>query len=291
MDRRLLQWLCCPVCRSSPLALAEDMEENGAVITGTLSCHDCQAAYLIRRGIPLLLPPQLLAELDLRLNDVEEHDFSVYRTDATPAVAALLGQLAHTSEVVLDIGSGRAPYRHLFHGDLVCVDLYPHFLYDLDDAANGGLRLHPVCASATDLPFREGFADLVFASEVIEHLTPGDAREAMYAWPRLAKKWCVIDTPNGKEDSLITRLRHLIYRTKSLTEVAHPDLPELDHHSTFSPETFRAAGYECHGCIGWVSRQRFRLGKIWDLYDAIAWRVPSIGGTLIAVAPGRARDY
>jgi uncharacterized protein YbaR (Trm112 family) len=287
----LLRWLCCPVCRASPLLLAEDVREDGALITGTLSCPECQGTYEIRNGIPILLPADLRKELDLRLNDVEDRDFSAYQTNATPAVTALLGELARNSEVVLDIGSGRSPYRHLFQGDLVCVDLYPHFLYELDKEVRPGLRVHPVCASATHLPFRDGFADLAFASEVIEHLAPGDAQDALYAWPRFAKKWCVIDTPNGEEHALITRLRHLIYRTESLTEVAHPDLPELDHHSTFSPKTFRTAGYKCHGCIGWVSRERFRFGKLWDLYDAIAWRLPSIGGTLIAVAPGRGRDY
>jgi uncharacterized protein YbaR (Trm112 family) len=291
MKRALLRWLCCPICRASSLVLAGDVQDDGAVITGTLSCAECQAVYEIRRGIPFLLPADLKARLDLRLYDAEEHHFTAYQTDATPAVTALLARLARDSDVVLDIGSGRSPYRHLFKGDLVCVDLYPQFLYELDGAVSPGLRVHPVCASATHLPFREGFADLVFASEVIEHLTPDDAHEAIYAWPRFAKKWCVIDTLNGAEHAVITRLRHLIYRSETLTEVTHPELPELDHHSTFSPQTFRAAGYECHGCIGWVSRQRFRLGKLWDLYDAIAWRVPSIGGTLIAVAPGRGRDY
>ncbi|HYZ93730.1 MAG TPA: methyltransferase domain-containing protein [Actinomycetota bacterium] len=286
MNRALLQWLCCPVCRASSLALFEEADEDGEVITGVLSCSECQAGYEIRNGIPFLLPQDLQARLDLRLSDADERDFAAYRTDATPAVRAVLAGLARDSRVVLDIGSGRSPYRDLFRGDLVCVDLYPPFLSELRAAVTPGLRVHSVCASATHLPFQDGFADLVFASEVIEHLSPSDAQDAMHSWPRLAKKWCVIDTLNGTERAVITRLRYLIYRTQSLTGVTHPNLPELDHHSTFSPETFRTAGYECHGCIGWVSRQRFRLGKLWDLYDAVAWRVPSIGGTLIAIAPG-----
>jgi uncharacterized protein YbaR (Trm112 family) len=287
MNRALLQWLCCPRCGAASLALEEDVKEGGEVLTGSLSCSECAAAYNIQRGIPFLLPDDLRTKLDQRLSDVQEHEFRSYQTDATPAVTALLAKLARDSQVVLDIGSGRSPYRNLFQGDLVCVDLYPHFLYELQDAGTARLRVHPVCASATHLPFRKGFADLVFASEVIEHLTPTDSQDALHVWPRFAKKWCVIDTPHGHDRSFITWLRHLVYRSQSLTETPHPDAPELDHHSTFSPQTFKAAGYECHGCIGWVSRKMFRLGRFWDLYDAIAWRIPSIGGTLIAVAPGR----
>jgi len=129
---------------------------------------------------------------------------------------------------------------------------------------------------------------LVFASELIEHLEPNDAHRVLHEWPRLARQWCVIDTPNGHEGSLLTRLRHLVYRTKSMTAIEHRELPELDHHSTFSPDDFRAAGYECHGSIGWVSRERFRLGPLWDVYDVFAWRFPAIAGTLIAMTRGKA---
>jgi uncharacterized protein YbaR (Trm112 family) len=286
MNRQVVTWLCCPVCGAASLGL-RTAELGDEVEEGRLSCSACAEGYEITEGIPYLLPPYLRARLYDRAQAVDPAQFEEYRTEATTAVAKLLARLARHSDVVLDIGSGRAPYLHLLRGDVVCLDIYPQFLAGLRERSTTSVRVHPICGSATHLPFRRDFADLVFASEVIEHLLPKEADRALTDWATRARKWCVIDTPNGDEKSLITRLRHLVYRSRSLTEAQHPDLPELDHHSTFSPATFRRAGYECHGCIGWVSRKRFRAGPLWDAYDAVAWRFPSIGGTLIAVKTSR----
>jgi hypothetical protein len=196
--------------------------------------------------------------------------------------------LARNATVVLDLGSGRAPYLPFLRGDVICLDIFPQFLRDLPSRHGGRARVHRICGSATHVPIVAGAADVVFASELIEHLEPGDASRALEEWPRLAREWCVIDTPNGYEGSLLSRLRHFMYRRQTLTAVEHTELPELDHHSTFSADNFRAAGYECHGCIGWVSRESFRLGPLWDLYDFVAWRFAAIGGTLIAIRPGNA---
>jgi len=290
MDVRLVEWLQCPICEATPLLTHGDVASDGQIVTGALTCRVCDAVYPIEDGIPFLLSREARRIVDERTTRVKPDTFGTYQTEGTPAVGRLLERLARSAEVVLDLGSGRAPYLPLFAGDSICVDLFPQFLRDLPRTPGERARVHPICASATQVPVRRGVADLVFASELIEHLRPTDARRALEEWPRLANQWCVVDTPNGYEGSLLTRLRHFVYRTRTLTQVEHPELPELDHHSTFSPDDFRAAGYECHGAIGWVSRKRFRLGPIWDLYDAITWRFPSIAGTLIAVAPGRARS-
>jgi Methyltransferase domain len=264
------------------------MESHDEVVTGTLVCGECGLTYPIEERIPILLPPTLRELVRARQANASPAEFTDYRTEATPAVARLVGRLARSASIVLDLGSGRGPYLPQLSGDVICVDMFSEFLRDLPGSIDDRVRVHPICASATDLPVRPAVADLVLASELIEHLDPASARRALDEWPRLAKQWCVIDTPNGREGDWLTRLRHLVYRTSRLTHAEHPDLPELDHHSMFAPDDFRAAGYRCHGCIGWVSRKRFRLGPLWDLYDVIAWRLPAIGGTLVAVTPGRA---
>ena len=71
---------------------------------------------------------------------------------------------------MLDLGSGRAPYLDVLRGDVICVDLFPPFLAELSSRSRPGCRVHAVCASAVELPFPEGVADVVFASELIEHL-------------------------------------------------------------------------------------------------------------------------
>jgi uncharacterized protein YbaR (Trm112 family) len=261
---------------------------DGEIVTGELSCRECRGIYPIEDGIPFLLPLALKDAVRERASRAAPAEFAEYYSEGTPAVAKVLERLARSAAVVLDLGCGRAPYLPLFSGDVICLDIFPQFLRDLPLAVGNRVRVHAICASATHVPIRYGAADLVFASEVIEHLQPADAQRALEEWPRTAKQWCVVDTPNGHEGAWLTRVRHAVYGTEKLTTDEHPNLPELDHHSTFSPEDFRAAGYECHGSIGWVSRKRFRLGPIWDLYDVIAWRFPAIAGTLIAVSPGRA---
>src|SRR5215207_3662196 len=259
------------------------------IVTGALTCTACGGVYAIKHGIPFLLPAALREVVERRAYQTEPAQFAEYRTEATPAVARLLRKFGPAAKVTLDLGSGRAPYLPLLSGDVICLDIFPQFLRDLPRSVGSRVRVHPICASATRVPLRYGTVDLVFASELIEHLEPVDARRALDEWPRFARQCCIVDTPNGHEGSLLTRLRHAVYRTETLTANEHPDLPELDHHSTFSPDDFRAAGYECHGGIGWVSRKRFRLGPLWDVYDLIAWRFPSIGGTLIAVTGGKSK--
>jgi len=283
----VLDWLRCPECGWTTLLAEQGVSVGEELVSGALECPACGSFYPIEDGIPFLLPVAARDALAHRASNARPADFVGYRTEATRAVARLLAKLGQSAAVTLDLGSGRAPYLQLFSGDVICIDIFPQFLRDLPTTVDNRIRVHRICASATHVPIRLGAADLVFASELIEHLEPRDARRALQEWPRLASQWCVIDTPNGHEGDWLTRVRHTIYRTRTLTASEHPDLPELDHHSTFSPADFRAAGYECHGCIGWVSRKRFRLRRLWDLYDAIAWRFPALAGTLIAVSPGR----
>jgi uncharacterized protein YbaR (Trm112 family) len=282
----LIPCLRCPRSDAGALVLEDARSGGEDVITGVLRCERCDSTYPVRDGVPILLTEPLRSEVERKTRDHMSAQFEEYQTKGTKAVAKLLDRLTPPAGVVLDLGSGRAPYLDVLRGDVICVDLFPPFLRELAARDRPGCRVHPVCASAVELPFPEGVADVVFASELIEHLAPGDADRALETWPRYARSWCVIDTPNGHEGMPITRLRHLVYRTKTLTEEVHSDLPELDHHSTFSPGDFERAGYRVHGCIGWVSRERFPFSPLWDVYDDIAWRVPQIGGTLVAVRRG-----
>jgi uncharacterized protein YbaR (Trm112 family) len=172
MYRDLVNWLCCPSCMTSKLTLQSvDDGTESEVVAGRLACSACGATYPIRQGIPFLLPAHLRETVEARARETYADEFAEYQTKATPAVARLLAKLARSAKVIIDIGSGRCPYLHLFCGDLICVDLFPPFLYDLQ-AKKGPphVRVHAICASATHLPFRDGVADLVFASQVIEHL-------------------------------------------------------------------------------------------------------------------------
>ncbi len=57
----------------------------------------------------------------------------------------------------------------------------------------------------------------------------------------------------------------------------------LKHKIFFSPRLLRSKGFAVRGCIGWMSRDAIRLGPLWDLYDALVYRAPSLAGTLIGL--------
>lgn len=64
MRTDLLDIIACPVCKG-PLDLQadeiapDDAADAGEVLTGTLTCLECNEAYPITGGIPNLLPPEL----------------------------------------------------------------------------------------------------------------------------------------------------------------------------------------------------------------------------------------
>jgi uncharacterized protein YbaR (Trm112 family) len=58
MKRSLLDIVCCPLDKHD-LDLDVDSEEDGEVLSGTLTCTECGEAYPIEDGIPNLLPPDM----------------------------------------------------------------------------------------------------------------------------------------------------------------------------------------------------------------------------------------
>jgi len=49
--------ICCPTCKGDLILLIKK-EENGDVISGSLTCKKCECIYSIEDGIPNLLPKQ-----------------------------------------------------------------------------------------------------------------------------------------------------------------------------------------------------------------------------------------
>ncbi len=55
MNRRLMEILCCPVCKGD-LELRIVLETH-EIVEGVLLCKACAHSYEIKDGIPNLLPP------------------------------------------------------------------------------------------------------------------------------------------------------------------------------------------------------------------------------------------
>ncbi|MDD1679265.1 MAG: methytransferase partner Trm112 [Methanomicrobiales archaeon] len=57
MRRKLLDILCCPVCKGE-LTLNVVEENDVEIVEGSLRCGTCRVEYPIIDGIPNLLPPE-----------------------------------------------------------------------------------------------------------------------------------------------------------------------------------------------------------------------------------------
>jgi uncharacterized protein len=55
MKRKLMDIVCCPVCKGD-LELRVDREDEKEILEGGLFCAACRVDYPIHEGIPNLLP-------------------------------------------------------------------------------------------------------------------------------------------------------------------------------------------------------------------------------------------
>ena len=55
MKKDLIEILCCPTCKGQ-LVLNIKNQKNEEIIEGSFTCKNCKNKYLIKEGIPNLLP-------------------------------------------------------------------------------------------------------------------------------------------------------------------------------------------------------------------------------------------
>ena len=137
-----------------------------------------------------------------------------------------------------------------------------------------------VVADARLLPFPPDCFGYVFCSNIIEHLVPAEVPRAILSLKEVTAGTLQVDVPN--DSVLLTILRRQSTRMGLFLEVEYED-STLMHHASLDARNLSGEGFEVHGCVHWLSRERIRLGRLWDLYDAVAWHFPSVAGTLIGL--------
>ena len=55
MKKNLIDILCCPTCKGI-LEIEVKKDNNEEIIEGNFTCKKCKSKYLIKEGIPNLLP-------------------------------------------------------------------------------------------------------------------------------------------------------------------------------------------------------------------------------------------
>lgn len=94
---------------------------------------------------------------------------------------------------IIDIGCGNG---------IICNALakkYEVTGIDISQTALSYVQTHKILASATSIPIADASYDLVFSSEMLEHLTDQELKEAIREMSRLAKKYLIISVPNGEK--------------------------------------------------------------------------------------------
>lgn len=274
MDKRkkinLLDYIRCPECKGI------NIRENKAYF----QCYDCKSKYPVIDKILVLVKPKGQKAIKDLWNKKER--FSKFEFLTTKRVEKLARKYTNGSTVTLDVGCGAGAYQKDFNGSVISFDYVPYFLKKAAAKFKSNNRLF-IVADATEFPFQSGKFDLVFCSQVIEHFKPNDSEKVLKGMVRTTKNHIVVDTPNDG-NAFIHTLRTIVYPGVADSDPSNKDRDtRLMHHKLMSRLDLEKYGLETHSCIGYVSRQRFKLGFLWSIYDIIAWSFPDFGGNLIGI--------
>lgn len=208
MKYRLMNWLACPACKSTRLALETRRTETRAVCTGhfepletevagvdlkrreeveildgAIHCKDCGAAYAIRDGVPRMLLPgadegpesaHRWTTFDSTHPEWEENFLELSEPLKAPD---FLGKL------VLDAGCGFGRHSYFaarYGAEVVAMDANGDAIASALANTRTLERVHLVQADLLHPPFRENLFDMVMSFGVLHYLDkPSDALDAL----------------------------------------------------------------------------------------------------------------
>jgi ubiquinone/menaquinone biosynthesis C-methylase UbiE len=102
-----------------------------------------------------------------------------------------------TRKLLLDDGCGRGDWWYLFNEEyrIIGVDI------SIDQCNNVAKNNYKIAANAVQLPLKSDTIDMVFNSEVIEHMLPREGKSYLIEANRVLKQggFLIITTPNGME--------------------------------------------------------------------------------------------
>lgn len=132
------------------------------------------------------------------------------------------------SKTILDIGCGTGLPMRLInfrrHLNSTGIDLFKPYI---DQCKRAGIHDRCIISDANKLSFKPKSFDIVFTSQVIEHLVKKDAEKFIEKAERLARRQVIISTPVGRT----------IYGTDDGNILQR-------HRSYFYPEYFQKRGYK-----------------------------------------------
>lgn len=125
---------------------------------------------------------------------------------------------------VIDVGCGNGIICNALASD------YEVTAIDISETALKTVNVNKLLASATDIPFADNSFDLVFSSEMLEHLSSADLVEAAHEMLRVTKKYLLISVPFQEQ------LSKSMVKCKVCAEVYHA----YGHLHSFHESSLRA---------------------------------------------------
>ncbi len=138
------------------------------------------------------------SEANDRLDNPAFYDRHWVATDTTvdPHVAAkaerIVTMVPEGVRTILDVGCGDGTITHRL------AELWDVTAVDRSPVALSRVRVPAVEASADALPFEDASMDLVFSSEVLEHLPDEVLRRAVREMTRVSKRYVLISVPHDE---------------------------------------------------------------------------------------------
>ena len=191
-----------------------------------------------------------------------------------PDVLVLMKRELIECTSVLDLGCGyQSALRVCDIPFSVGVDLFEPSLLE---SRRVGIHSQYILGDVTALGFKPGSFDAVIATEVLEHLTRDEGNALLRQMEEWATKKVTVTTPNGyfKQDP-------------------YDNNPLQEHRSGWTVDDLRRLGFRVRGIGGWKAlrgdkgqlkyRPAFLWGRISDLTQPLAYRLPKLAFQLVAV--------
>ncbi|MFI5260385.1 MAG: glycosyltransferase [Candidatus Paceibacteria bacterium] len=193
----------------------------------------------------------------------------------TPGWITLLQKETRGFESILDLGCGyNSPVQHLTIPRKVGVEAFPEYL---EESRKKAIHSEYIAEDILTVAFLPRSFDIVFASEVIEHVGKEEGEELLDNMEKWAAKKVILTTPNG-----------------FLSQHGFDDNALQEHKSGWTVSDFKRRGFRVYGIGGFKflrgPRGEFRYHRpfyFWLLVSALSQKLsyffPSVAFQLFVV--------
>ena len=294
MHPKLLKILVCPPCQVELECAAREVETDGDIVSGTLTCKKCNREYSIVSGIPRFVPMDNYASsfgLQWNLFKSEQLDSHNGFDLSEKRFYSETGWDREwlNDKLILDAGCGAG--RFLDVTSKAKVDVVGVDLSNAVDAAKsntqGRSNVHLVQASIYELPFRPGTFDGVYCLGVVQHtpepkktlqclaemIKPG-GRLGLFIYERkkqtmLYSKYLIRPlTKRLKNETLLTLIKTTMPVLFPLTEVTFR-IPVLNRVFQFMIPVSNYVGGNVINNPGLTMKQRYQWALM-DTFDMLS---------------------